>query len=75
MDLRIAKDIWKKLAQSEARLHLLVELGYLQVGFPDIEQFCLDLESKYRERAVGELRDKGSKSPEWQIVKLCMSLR
>ena len=75
MDLRTAVDIWRKLAHSEARLHLLVELGYLQVGFPDVEQFCLELESKYRSTVTGELRDKGSKSPEWQIVKLCMKLK
>ena len=44
-ELRIAEDTWKKLAESEARLHLMVELGELEVGFPDVEQFCLDLES------------------------------
>ena len=64
MDLRAAKDIWKKLAESEARLHLMVELMDLQVGFPDVEQFCLELESKYRSTATGELKDKGVNSPE-----------
>jgi hypothetical protein len=47
MDLRIAQDLWRKLAESETRLHLMVELGYLEEGFPDIENFCLDLERKY----------------------------
>ena len=56
MDLRKAMDIWRKLADSEAGLHLLVELGYLQVGFPDVEQFCLELESKYRSTVISELR-------------------
>jgi hypothetical protein len=41
-DLRIAQDIWRKLAESEAQPHLIVELGYLEVGFPDIENFCLE---------------------------------
>ena len=75
MDLRSAKDTWRKLAESEARLHLMVELGHLEVGFPDVENFCLDLEGKYRSRVTGELRDKGKKSPEWKIVKLCMNLK
>ena len=75
MDLRSAKDTWRKLAESEARLHLMVELGHLEVGFPDVENFCLDLEGKYRSRVTGELREKGKKSPEWKIVKLCMGLK
>ena len=75
MDLRIAKETWRKLAESEARLHLMVELGNLEVGFPDVENFCLDLESKYRSTVQGELRDKGKKCPEYRIVKLCMNLK
>ena len=31
-ELRIAIDIWRKLAASEARLHLMVEMGYLEVA-------------------------------------------
>ena len=68
-------DLWRKLAESETRLHLMVELGYLEVGFPDIENFCLDLESKYRSTVQGELREKGKKCPEYRIVKLCMDLK
>jgi hypothetical protein len=64
MDLRIAQDIWQKLAESEARLHLMVELGYLEVGFPDVENFCLDLESKYRNTVQGDSREKRKKCPE-----------
>ena len=75
MDLRMAEETWCKLAESEARLHLMVELMDLQVGFPDVEQFCLELESKYRSTATGELKDKGVNSPEWQVVKLCMELK
>ena len=75
MDLRIAVELWRKLAESEARLHLLVELGHLEVGFPDVEQFCLELESKYRSTVTSDLRENGKKSPEWQIVKLCMNLK
>ena len=75
LDLRIASDTWRKLAASEARLHLMVELGHLEVGFPDVENFCLELESKYRAKVDGELREKGTTSPEWRIVKLCMELK
>ena len=75
LDLRIASETWKKLGESEARLHLMVELGYLELGFPDVENFCMDLESKYRATVTGELREKGKKSPEWKIVKLCMELK
>ena len=74
-DLRIASDTWRKLAASEARLNLMVELGHLEVGFPDVENFCLELESKYRAKVDGELREKGTTSPEWKIVKLCMELK
>ena len=74
-DLRTATEIWVKLAESEARLHLMVELGYLEVGFPDVENFCLDLESKYRCTVIGELKENGKDSPEWKIVKLCMELK
>ena len=47
----------------------------MEVGFPDVENFCLELESKYRSEVVGNLRDKGTSSPEWRIVKLCMELK
>ena len=73
-NIRIAEGIWKKLAESEARLHLMVELGELEVGFPDMEQFCLELESKCRATVTGDLRDKGIKIPEWQVVRVCMKL-
>ena len=64
-----------KLGESKARLHFMVELGHLEVGFPDVENFCLELESKYRSTVVGDLRDKGRNSPEWKVVKLCMELK
>ena len=35
----------------------------------------MELESKYCSRVQGELREKGIKSQEWKIVKLCMSLK
>ena len=59
LDLRAAKETWRKLAESEARLHLMVELGHMEIGFPDVENFCLELESKYRSTVIGELKDKG----------------
>ena len=62
LDLRTAEDTWRKMAESEARLHLMVELGALELGFPDVDQFCLDLEGKYRATATGELREKGKES-------------
>ena len=75
LDLRTAADTWRSLAESEARLHLMVELVDMEVGFPDVEHFCMELESKYRATVTGGLRDKGRDSPEWQIVKLCMKLK
>ena len=74
-DLRIEMEIWSKMAESEARLHLMTDLLRYKVGFPDVEQFCLDLESKYRATATGSLREKGENSPEWQVVKVCMNLK
>ena len=35
----------------------------------------LDLERKYRATATGDLREKGNKSPEWQVVKVAMKLK
>ena len=37
-ELRIAEETWRKLAESEARFHLMVELGIMEVGFPDVNQ-------------------------------------
>jgi hypothetical protein len=75
LEVGIEREAWCKLAESEARLHLIMELIKIKVGFPDVEEFCLDLESKYRSTATGSLREKGESSPEWQIVKTCMTLR
>ena len=75
LDLRTAAEIWLRLAESEARLHLMMELGYLEVGFPDVENFCLELESKYCTQVIGGLKDNGRDSPEWKVVKLCMELK
>ena len=47
LDLRTAGVIWQNLAESEARLHLMVELGDMEVGFPDVEHFYMELESNY----------------------------
>ena len=47
----------------------------MEVGFPDVEHFCLELESKYRSEVMVNIRDKGASSPEWRIVKLCMELK
>ena len=74
-EVRIEREVWSKLAESEARLHLIMELQKLKVGFPDVEEFCLQIESKYRSVAVGSLQEQGEKSPEWQIVKICMDLK
>ena len=74
-EIRIAEGIWTKMAESEARMYLMVELGEQKVGFPDVEQFCLDLERKYRATASGDLEAKGCKSTEWQVVKAAMKLK
>ena len=74
-EVGIEREAWCKLAESEARLHLIMELMKIKVGFPDVEEFCLELESKYRSTATGSLREKGESSPEWQIVKTCMVLK
>ena len=67
--------IWQKLAESEARLHLIVELIDLEVGFPDVKEFCLDLEARHRSTVLGKLREQGKNSPEWQIVRACVNLK
>ena len=52
---------------------LMVELLKYKVGFLDVEEFCLELERKYRATATGSLREKGNKNPEWLVVKTCMN--
>ena len=47
----------------------------MEVGFPDVEEFCLDLEAKHRSTVLGKLREQGKSSPEWQIVRACMNLK
>ena len=74
-EVRIDREVWCKLAESEARLHLMTELLKYKVGFPDIEEFCRNLESKYRSTAMGNLKDNGVNSPEWAVVKACMNLK
>ena len=64
-ELGIERVTWCKLAESEARLHLIMELLRIKVGFPDVEEFCLELEGKYRSKASGSLNEMGDKSPEW----------
>ena len=75
LDVRTAEEIWRKMAESEARLHLMVKLGDLEVEFPDVENFCMELEGKYRATVTGNLREKGKDSPEWEVVRLCMKLK
>ena len=75
LDVRIAKQVWCKLAESEARLHLMMELMDLKIGFPDVEEFCLELESRYKATATENLREKGESSLEWKVVKACMDLK
>ena len=58
-ELRIEREAWCKLAESEARLHLIMELLKIKVGFPDVEEFCLEIESKYRSTAIESLKEKG----------------
>ena len=53
----------------------MVELIDLEVGFPDVEEFCLDLEAKHRSTVIGKLCEQGKSSPEWQIVRACMNLK
>ena len=66
LDLRTAEEIWRKLAESEARLHLMVELGDMEVGFLDVEDFGMELEGKYRATVTGGSREKARDSRDWQ---------
>jgi hypothetical protein len=46
--------VWRNIAASENRLILMKELLELGVGFGEIEQFNLDLESKFRSEEFKE---------------------
>jgi hypothetical protein len=59
LDLSVIKVYWEDLAASEMRMHLMVELGKIDVGFADIEEFNLGLTDKFRSRAFRERGGKG----------------
>ena len=46
--------VWKGIAASESRLELMKELKGLNVGFGEVENFNLDLSSKFRSRKFRE---------------------
>ena len=69
MDLSSAMlKTWKALAASESRLHLMTELGELNVGFADVEQFNLGLNSKFRSNHFQQGKD----NSEGKLIKVAM---
>ena len=63
---------WRCLAASESRLHLMSELTKLKVGFAEVEEFYLDLSSKYRSKKFQETDNEINNS---KVVKDAMQLK
>ena len=70
-DLRQASKTWGDLAASECRLHLMVELMKLKVGFADVEEFSLSLNYKYKSESFKN----NSEMHEGKIVKAAMECK
>ena len=66
-DLSAMSKTWQDLAASEMRLHLMTELGKIKVGFAEVEEFSLGLNSK--------LRSTTSEIHEGKVVKAAMEIK
>ena len=68
-ELRDAKDLWRKVAANESRMHLMMELSRVKVGLADVEEFCIDLGDKCRAETgtIGKV--------EWKVVKAAMEAK
>ena len=66
--------VWQGVAASECRLDLMRELMCLNVGFGEVENFNLDLCSKFRSNEFKEkLNEK--QNPEVKVVRAAMELK
>ena len=63
-DLRVTKKLWQDLAASESRLEMMKELGKLNVGLRQIEEFNIGLISKLRSE---KMREKGEEITRKQV--------
>ena len=63
---------WKNLAASECRLSLMMELLKLGVGFAEIEEFNLDLSSKFRSKGF---KEKFSEMTDRKMIKVAMEFK
>ena len=62
---------WKDLAASEMRLHLMTELGKINVGFAEVEEFNLGLNCKFRSKAFKN----NSEMNEGKIIRVAMEIK
>ena len=63
---------WQKTAGSECRLSMMVELRRMNIGFGDMENFDIAINSKFRSKYYRErVNDKGSQS---NIVREAMQI-
>ena len=63
--------VWKGIAASESRLELMKELKGLNVGFGEVENFNLDLSSKFRSSKFRE-NVKDNCNPDSKVVRAAM---
>ena len=66
--------VWRGIAASESRLELMKELKGLNVGFGDVENFNLDLSSKFRSQKFKE-KSKETGDPDSKVVKAAMNVK
>jgi hypothetical protein len=70
LDLSAMSKTWQDLATSEMRLHLMTELGKINVGFAEVEEFSLGLNCKMRSK-----NSKNSEMHEGKVVKVAMEIK
>ena len=69
-DLQLAEKVWRGVALSETRLYLMTELSRLSLCLADVEEFCLNLNCKYR----FDNNERNAKvEPEWKIIEVIMA--
>ena len=71
LDLSAMTRTWQDLAASEMRLQLMTELGKINVGFADVEEFNLGIERNLKSKS----RSKNSEMQDKGIIRAAMTLK
>ena len=69
----VNQKVWQEISASESRLTMMMELRRYEVGFGDLENFDIELNSKFRSSFyIERVRESGSQS---NVVKEGMRMK